>query len=640
MALRAWLRDTTAVAFAFSAVLRGALGSAQTSPATEEIFFYRHAGQQTALDVQLFEPSTSPRAIFMVEAAQVPAHLTFTAGLWGSYANLPLVLRVPSGPTAPIVEHDARAEIHASLGLFQALELGVAVPVAYTRHARAVVGGAGGLLIDGVTAPNGAGALVGSLRAGDARLSVKVPLLRAPVELAGRLQLSVPTGGLFADGPCERLEAGQPATACALDGGRPVTAGQGFSSSVAWSVLPQLLLSRQAGPVLLAANVGYRLRSRNGLSARGLPLVVDDELQWGIAARWSASPRVAVSAEVNGRVGVLNAMGFDDGNQPAVNSASFPVELLGGVEVRASSAIALDFGLRRGLSAGYGAPFLGGFAGLRWSVVGRACAHGPEDYDGFEDQDYCEDPDNDRDGVLDGEDRCPNDPEDLDGVLDVDGCADPDNDADGRTDDVDRCPVEPEDHDGTADADGCPDPDNDRDGVNDVADQCPNDPEDLDHFEDADGCPEPGPQPVVVTRTESRLLLSQRIYFEHDSDVIRNVSFDILNEVAVTLRRNPDIGLLRIEGHTDSQGAAQYNLDLSFRRARAVVEYLVQRGVERSRLDFRGYGSQRPASANATADDLALNRRVEFLIAQQGGAASPSPTTEETPPLRPRRRRR
>ena len=322
---------------------------------------------------------------------------------------------------------------------------------------------------------------------------------------------------------------------------------------------------------------------------------------------------------------------------------SHPVEALAGVELRPSPVLSIDLGLRRGLSAGYGAPFLGGFAGLRWSVVGRACASGPEDYDGFQDQDYCEDPDNDRDGVVDADDRCPNDPEDPDGVLDADGCADPDNDADGRPDDLDRCPIEPEDHDGTADSDGCPDPDNDRDGIVDTSDQCANDPEDLDHFEDGDGCPEPGPQPVVVTRTESRLLLSQRIYFETDSDVIRNVSFDILNEVAVTLRRNPDIALLRIEGHTDSQGSSQYNLDLSFRRARAVVEYLSQRGVERTRLDFRGFGSQRPASSNETADDQALNRRVEFMIVEQGAGSSatqtpPTGATESNPP--PRRRRR
>jgi outer membrane protein OmpA-like peptidoglycan-associated protein len=327
------------------------------------------------------------------------------------------------------------------------------------------------------------------------------------------------------------------------------------------------------------------------------------------------------------------------------NRAVWPVEAVLGADLHPSSAIAVEFGLRRGLSGGYGTPTIGAFAGLRYSITGRTCTQGPEDYDGFEDSDYCEDPDNDADGVLDAQDRCVNDAEDRDGVLDEDGCPDPDNDADGVLDEDDRCPIEPEDFDGYEDGDGCPDPDNDRDGIPDVVDECDNDPEDLDRFEDDDGCPEPGPLPVVVTRTESRLLLSQRIYFEYDSDVIRNVSFDILNEVAATLRRNPDITLLRVEGHTDSQGVPQYNLDLSYRRARAVVEYLVQHGVERSRLDFRGYGSQRLAVPDDTPDGQALNRRVEFVIVSQGGQDAPN--VEQPPPQpqpqsheRPRRRRR
>jgi outer membrane protein OmpA-like peptidoglycan-associated protein len=615
----------------------------------EEFFFYRHAGQQTALDVQLFEPSTSPRSIFMIERAQVPAHLTFTAGLWVNYAFQPLVARIGTQAPTPLVAHDLRGEIHGSLGLFQFLELGLAVPIAYTQHARAVVGGTGGLWVDGLTAGTGQGGeLVGSVRAGDVRVHVKAPILRVPVELAARVAIGIPTGSIGADGACERTSAGAMSAACATAGGQMVTAGQAFSSSVAWTLMPQLLVSRQVGPAVIAGNIGYRFRERNGLPAGGLPLAIDDEVQWGVGARVSATAMVGIGAEINGRIGVLNATGTDANGQGRINGSSWPIEAVVGADLHPTSALAVDLGLRRGLSGGYGAPTIGAFAGVRWSVTGRTCANGPEDYDGFEDSDYCEDPDNDADGVLDANDRCPNDPEDRDGVLDEDGCSDPDNDADGKLDDDDRCPIEPEDQDGTADDDGCPDPDNDRDGILDTVDQCDNDPEDLDNYEDADGCPEPGPQPVVVTRTESRLLLSQRIYFEYDSDVIRNVSFDILNEVAATLRRNPDITLMRIEGHTDSQGDAQYNLDLSFRRGRAVVEYLSQRGVERPRLDFRGFGSQRPAGPDDTPDGQALNRRVEFIIVNQGaGDPAPQGANQGATPANPtagpatgRRRRR
>jgi outer membrane protein OmpA-like peptidoglycan-associated protein len=578
--------------------------------------------------------------VFSLELARVPTHLTFTAGLFTYYAHQPLVAQLGDRKLS-LVEHDFRAEIQGSFGLFQFLEIGAAMPVAYTQHAQAIVGGAGGL--EGLSQGN-APQLVGTVRSGDMRLHVKLPVLRNPIELAARVAISVPFGSFGATPACTESPSGMMvANQCAAGA---LTAGQAFSSSIAWTIMPQLLVSRQVGPAVLAANIGYRFRERNGLPAGASPFVIDDEFQWGVGGRVTVHRLVNIGAEINGRIGVLNAMTDRTQLEPMqrINAASWPVEAVLGAELRPVEALSIDVGARRGLSGGYGAPNIGAFLGARYSVTGRTCSSGPEDYDGFEDNDYCADPDNDADGVLDADDRCPNDPEDRDGVLDSDGCPDPDNDADGKLDDDDRCPVEPEDYDGTADDDGCPDPDNDRDGIPDTADQCDNDPEDLDRFEDEDGCPEPGPSPVVVTRTESRLLLSQRIYFEYDSDVIRNVSFDILNEIGATLRRNPDITMLRIEGHTDSAGVAQYNLDLSFRRARAVVEYLSQRGVERGRLDFRGFGSQRLAGPDDTPDGQALNRRVEFVIVNQGGSdpvPQPTATTTSTQSEeQPRRRRR
>ncbi len=634
---------------AIAAALAVVASASDAHAQLQEFYFYQHPGQQTALDVNLFEPSTSPQSIYALELARVPTHLTFTAGAFVNYAYRPLVSRV-GDRELPLVEHDLRGEIQGSLGLFQAIELGLALPIAFTDHAPAIVGGAGGLWA-GFDRQR-----VGSVRAGDLRLNVKVPIIRVPFELAARVAIGVPLGSVGADGGCtvaRSVGESGPATSVmdctpSTSGAPVVTAGQAFSSSIAWTVMPQVIASRQFGPAVVAANVGYRFRSRNGLPAGELPFAIDDEFQWGVGARVAVHRLVNVGGELNGRIGVFDAFGTQTSGtmvETVRNRTSWPVEAVIGADLHPTSAIAIDVGLRRGLNGGYGAPVIGAFAGVRFSVTGRTCSNGPEDYDGFEDSDYCEDPDNDADGVPDAQDRCPNDPEDRDGVLDEDGCSDPDNDADGKLDDEDRCPIEPEDFDGNEDNDGCPDPDNDRDGRPDTIDQCDNDPEDLDRFEDEDGCPEPGPLPVVVTRTESRLLLSQRIYFEYDSDVIRNVSFDILNEVAATLRRNPDITAMRIEGHTDSQGVAQYNLDLSFRRARAVVEYLVQRGVERPRLDFRGFGSQRMAGADDTPDGQALNRRVEFVIVSQDGQqpsapqATPQPAPEQPTP-RPRRRRR
>ena len=98
--------------------------------------------------------------------------------------------------------------------------------------------------------------------------------------------------------------------------------------------------------------------------------------------------------------------------------------------------------------------------------------------------------DADHDGVADARDECRDRAEDFDGFQDEDGCPDPDNDADGVPDRNDLAPDLPEDFDGFEDGDGRPDRDNDGDGIRDESDACPNAPEDFDGDADADGCPE------------------------------------------------------------------------------------------------------------------------------------------------------
>ena len=278
------------------------------------------------------------------------------------------------------------------------------------------------------------------------------------------------------------------------------------------------------------------------------------------------------------------------------------------------------------------------------------CPDDPEDFDGFEDEDGCPDPDNDRDGIPDVDDKCPNIPEDKDGFQDEDGCPEGnknDRDGDGILDDVDKCPDDPEDFDGFQDQDGCPDPDNDQDGILDVDDLCPNDPEDKDGFEDADGCPDPdndkdrildkddkcpnepetynGYQDedgcpdrgrVVVTDTSIEIL--DMIYFEYDKAIIKKESYPILDAVAATLQGNPSIQLVEIQGHTDERGDDAYNLDLSDRRAHAVRQYLIDKGVDEKRLTAQGYGETQPLDRRHNEAAWAKNRRVAFLILKRG----------------------
>jgi outer membrane protein OmpA-like peptidoglycan-associated protein len=239
------------------------------------------------------------------------------------------------------------------------------------------------------------------------------------------------------------------------------------------------------------------------------------------------------------------------------------------------------------------------------------CPLKPEDFEGFEDKDGCPDTDNDQDGIADDSDRCPNIPEGgNDQYLDEDGCPDPDNDGDGLTDINDNCVNEPEDFDGFEDADGCADQDNDQDGIADTLDQCPNEAEDYDGDVDDDGCPE---QRKRVDVTKEEIELNEKVHFAYDKAKIQSQSHPLLKEVAKVLKANPNIQI-RIEGHTDSRGSKDYNRELSQRRAQSVVDYLVQQGIARSRMNPKGFGEAKPIASNRTKEGRAANRRVEIQI--------------------------
>lgn len=103
------------------------------------------------------------------------------------------------------------------------------------------------------------------------------------------------------------------------------------------------------------------------------------------------------------------------------------------------------------------------------------------------------------------------------------------------------------------------------------------------------------------------------------------MSFPVLDEVAAAIRRNADIARLRVEGHTDQAGTPEYNLDLSFRLARGPWWSTSRCGVARERLEFQGFGQQRPVAEADSPDAASLNRRVEFTIVQQGDETAPTP---------------
>jgi len=102
------------------------------------------------------------------------------------------------------------------------------------------------------------------------------------------------------------------------------------------------------------------------------------------------------------------------------------------------------------------------------------------------------------------------------------------------------------------------------------------------------------------------------VYFDTDKDVVKSESQPTLEEIAKLLKGEPSLRL-HVVGHTDNQGKAEYNLDLSRRRAASVVRELTKMGIAANRLDSFGCGLYSPVAPNGTQDGQAKNRRVELV---------------------------
>lgn len=215
--------------------------------------------------------------------------------------------------------------------------------------------------------------------------------------------------------------------------------------------------------------------------------------------------------------------------------------------------------------------------------------------------DGCPPPDRDGDGLRDEHDKCPEQP-----ATTPDGCPPPsDRDRDGVIDEQDKCPDQP----GPAAADGCPAPaDRDADGVLDPDDKCPDEPETANGFEDADGCPDELPKEVKRFTGAIR-----GITFDLGRAAIRLSAFPTLDAAVNVLNDYPALKL-QIRGHTDSSGSLALNMELSHARARAVKDYLVEKGIAPERLSVDGVGPNEPVADNKTKAGREQNRRIEFKL--------------------------
>jgi outer membrane protein OmpA-like peptidoglycan-associated protein len=526
-------------------------------------------------------------------------HGRLGVALAGDYAYRPLVLESDTTEDVRVVTDHLSLHGNLSVGLFNrlvvfaginatALMEGDTIP----RRFRTQVGGA-----------EGAGL-------GDTFLGARLRIFGeddAPVALGVQASVTLPTADVADD-------------------------GQRYQGEHAVALTPEAILEFRAKKIVtVTVNAGVHIRENRSF----LDTTLGDELRYALAVGVRPVEPLELIAE---GYGAFSFAEFGDHGNTSL-------EWLAGAKLHAKAGFYAGLAGGTGVRPGYGTPVARAVLMLGWLTDGEvkpppelppevpppppdtdgdgildtsdACPKDAEDKDGFQDDDGCPDLDNDGDGVPDATDKCIDQPEDLDQFEDTDGCPDPDNDADGRLDADDRCPNQAEDIDNFEDEDGCADLDNDNDSVPDTADACPMEPGTVEEK----GCP----KAIRVEQGVIRLL--QQILFANNSDVILGESNAVMEELRAALKANTKIAHIRVEGHTDDRGSDKKNLVLSKKRAASVVRWLMERGVEPSRLEAWGCGELQPIDTNKTDAGRAKNRRVVFHI------TDPVPPEGPVPPV-------
>jgi OOP family OmpA-OmpF porin len=224
--------------------------------------------------------------------------------------------------------------------------------------------------------------------------------------------------------------------------------------------------------------------------------------------------------------------------------------------------------------------------------------------------------DSDGDGVPDNLDKCPGTPKGV--VVDSAGCP-RDTDGDGVPDYLDQCPATPAGV--KVDAKGCP-LDTDGDGVPDYLDKCPDTPKGV--KVGASGCPLdtdgdgvfdyldkcPG-TPKGAKVNEVGCWVLGGVQFDTAKWDIKAKYQPNLDEALNVLKMNPGMKV-EIQGHTDNRGNKKFNQTLSEKRANAVMEYFLKKGISKDRMSAKGYNFSQPVASNDTEDGRYKNRRVQL----------------------------
>lgn len=562
------------------------------------------------LNANTWRPSPLAGSLLGTETARKAPAGTLNAGAWFSLSHLPVIVTdSESGAQVALVRRVIAADVFAAYSVLDWLAVGVTVPVFLQT--------AGDDLPAELKLTK-----VGGSSLGDVRVAARVAILDAGA------------GGGLSLGLGEEV-------------GLPTATKHDFSGDAGLTTTTRVVAGYTVADLHLSLSAGLRMRKAVDV----LGISFGNELVFSGAAAYAVLP---------GKLDAIGALSGWTGTGKPFDAASTVCDGIAGGRYHLGD-LAITAGAGGGLATGFGSPAFRavlavayapllptdpGYAG-KGSGGGKAgeafqCPGHPEvtaealckdgDEDGTLDKDDacpaakgaaatkgC--PDGDGDGVADKDDRCPrhagspqvNGCPDGDGDLvgdDIDECVGvkgtakakgcPDGDDDGVADAADKCPTVA----GVADNKGCP-TDRDGDGIADKDDKCPDAP----GTAAKGGCPE-----QRVTVTAKKIVLSDKVFFDSGAASIDKKSYGLLDEIASVLKKNPQVKLVRIEGHTDNAGTPEENKSLSEKRAAAVKKYLEGKGVSAKRLQSAGLGDTRPVGDNGTDEGKAANRRVEFIV--------------------------
>lgn len=617
-----------------------------TSRASAQFLGPKEPGVEHGFQLERYEPTFAGESTFGVERPWYSSTRWFAAGLTFDIGHNLAYVGSLRGDSATAIDNQFLGHVDLAGSFLDRFLLGITLPVTIYETGQRL----------NSAEPLGPS---GSMGVGDPRLSGMFRLFghsdRSPISMHVGAHVWIPSVG-------DRNQ-------------------QGHDGDANARVMPQLVLAgRFVKTIRWAFNFGYYWRDDAKLTTLPTQIkdIVGDEVRVGLELGFTSK---------DNRFNIGPEMWF---SSHALNDKFFfkkytSIELIVSLHYLIANTIRAGFGIGGAAMSDIGTPELRALFRLAYAPVRapKKAVVVDTDRDGIPDnEDACPTvagvrtsdpktngcppppPDRDGDGVLDSDDLCPDEPAGAHPDPKRPGCPAKDSDGDGVYDYEDQCPDTPAGPHPDPNKKGCPAIDSDGDGFFDYEDECPQVPagvhpdpahkgcpkpdrdhdtvpDDVDACPDKPGAPSPDPKkngcPGLVEVKNGVIVIFQPVFFATGKDKILPKSYPVLNAVADALKAEPEIKRVMVEGHTDDVGKASKNMELSDRRAKSVLTYLVQHGVSSERLDSQGYGDSKPVASNKTRKGKAANRRVEFHIVDppQGGSLTPSgnPPEKTLPPV-------